>query len=102
MTSWSQERRLEIVFEKILDTVHQRMQKDRKALSTAAEHEVGEEEYDQIREYLFVVLRQLIYFDNVSNSIGSDFNYLLQSFKFVMMKKQDGIGVCKSYCCFCE
>ena len=36
MTSWAQERRLELVFDKTLDTVHQRMQKvskkDRKAL----------------------------------------------------------------------
>ena len=36
MTSWAQDRRLELVFDKTLDTVHQRMQKvskkDRKAL----------------------------------------------------------------------
>ena len=36
MTSWAQERRLELVFDKTLDTIHQRMQKvskkDRKAL----------------------------------------------------------------------
>ena len=36
MTSWAQDRRLERVFDKTLDTVHQRMQKvrkkDRKAL----------------------------------------------------------------------
>ena len=36
MTSWAQDRRLELVFDKTLDTIHQRMQKvskkDRKAL----------------------------------------------------------------------
>ena len=36
MTSWAQDRRLELVFDKTVDTVHQRMQKvskkDRKAL----------------------------------------------------------------------